>query len=137
MKALNPSTLTATVTELRGEIEALPRNSAGKRRGITHAQRKRAVEAFSLSGQSMTDFARLLAVNPATLFHWIKEEGGAKKTATAAKPAPRPAPAGFKKMTVIEETPPRSSSFTVEGPNGIRMTGLQADDVARLWRALC
>ena len=134
MKELNQRSVPAAIPQLRAEIEALPKDGGGKRRDIPDELKRRIAGALASSGMPISDFAAEVAVSVSAVWSWRKRYAG------QAKPKPRKQAVGkgeFKKMTVVEDASATRGSFTIEGPSGIRMTGLGADDVARLWRALC
>jgi hypothetical protein len=135
MKVLNQREVEAAITQLRGEIQALPQDSGGKRKGVTPDLQRRVTTAFVESDMPLLEFAAAVSISPSSAYSWRKrwaglEKRGSKHKASAGIP-------GFKKMTVTEDVSAPRAGFTIEGPNGMRMTGLGADDVARLWKALC
>jgi hypothetical protein len=135
MKELNQRQVKAAITQLRGEIEALPQDSGGKRKGVTSDLQRRVTKVLVESGMPLPQFAAAVSISPSAAYSWRKSWAGFDKQESKRKASPRSA--GFKKMTVTEDVSAPQAGFTIEGPSGIRMTGLAADDVARLWKALC
>lgn len=135
MKESNQRQVPAAITQLRAEIEALPKDSGGKRKGIPPELKQRVASALAESGMSLPDFSDAVSVSPSALFCWRKQ--WTKPVKTPSAPRPGKTGGGFQKITVMEEASSGRDGFTIEGPSGIRMTGLGAEDVARLWRALC
>jgi hypothetical protein len=134
MKEINQRSAPAAITQLRAEIEALPMNRGGKRRGIPEELKRRIAEALVPSGLRTADFAAAVSLSVSSVWSWHKRFSG--------RPKPRQQRGhgdsrGFQKMIVTEDSATAVGGFTIEGPSGIRMTGLGAEDVARLWRALC
>ena len=135
MKELNQRQVEAAITQLRDEIQALPQDSGGKRKGVTRELQQRVTKVLVDSGMPLLKFAAAVSISPSAAFSWRRRWSGLEKRGSQRQTPPRSV--GFKKMTVTEDASARPTGFTIEGPSGIRMTGLGADDVARLWRALC
>ena len=134
MKEFNQRSVPAAITQLRAEIEALRKDGGGKRPGVPDGLKRRIAEALPISGLSTADFASAVSLSVSAVWSWHRRFGGRAKPKSRSQTVQK---GGFKKMTVIEEPAAGAGGFTVEGPNGIRMTGLAASDVALLWRALC
>lgn len=124
----------AAIPQLRAEIDLLPKDRAGKRRGIPEDLRRRIIASLAVSELPLGEFARALSLSSPTISNWRRRLP--KRSRVPRKPKAR-SPGGFKKMTVVSEPEAPVARFTIEGPNGIRVTGLGSDDVARLWRELC
>ena len=136
MNESNQRQMGAAITQLRAEIEALPKDKGGKRQGIPETLKRRITAVFAKSGMSVGEFAPGVAVSLSALDCWRKRFGAREGGKVLNKKTKR-RKSGFKKMTVVEEVTTHHGRFSIEGPNGLKMTGLGADDVARLWRALC
>ncbi len=136
MKETNQRPMGAAITQLRAEIEALPKDCGGKRQGIPEELKRRIAGALAASDMPIAEFSTAVAVGLSAVTNWRKRFGACKGGKELKKRVER-RKAGFKKMTVVEEATANHGRFAIEGPNGLKMTGLGADDVARLWRALC
>lgn len=136
MKETSQRPMGAAITQLRAEIEALPKDNGGKRQGIPVELKRRIADALSGSDMPIAEFSTAVAVSLSAVTNWRKRFGARKDGKALNKKVER-RKAGFKRMTVVEDVAANHGSFAIEGPNGLRMTGLGADDVARLWRALC
>jgi len=135
MKVIQTREVPAAITQLRAEIEALPINGNGRRRGIPDDLKRRAIEALIASQMRTSTFAKAVSVSIAAISKWKRQFRPEKKAGREIVKASR-AVSGFKKISVMEETD-ISERFTIEGPGGIRITGLNASGVALLWRSLC
>ena len=134
MNAISQQEAAAAIPQLRAEIERLPKDSGGKRKGISEELKRRIAGIFAASGMPVSEFSEAVSVSISALSSWTRRLAG--KHHRLGKPKAGGV-AGFKKMSIMAEPDTHSGRFTIEGPNGIRVTGLGADDVARLWRALC
>ena len=136
MNSIQQRQVPATITHLRAEIEALPRDSGGKRQGISEELKKRIVGALRTSQMPMKEFSSAVAVSISAVTTW-KQRLDSQKAIGRRKASDLGS--GFKKMSVVTdpESLLPSAGWTIEGPNGLRVTGLSAEDLARLWRALC
>ncbi len=126
----------AVITQLRAEIEALPQDGGGKRKGIRADLKRRVVEAWTDSGRRGCDFAREVAISQSALVSWRRKLVGDKVSRESTRPDAK-AVTGFKRMGVVGDSDPVPGQLTIEGPNGLRVTGLATADLAQLWRALC
>jgi len=144
MKDLNQRPVPAAITQLRAEIEALPRRPGGGRQSVPEALRRRVAVLFKQSGMTVPEFASATTLGKSSIWRW------SHRPQKAGKPLPRseiksrlkrsPTTGGaFKKVRVLEESSPAASSIglRLEGPGGMRISGLGVEDVARLWKALC
>jgi DNA-binding transcriptional regulator YiaG len=133
MNAIKPGQVPAALSQLRAEIEALPKGKSGKRCGISEDLKQRITAARAASQLPVREFSAAVAVSVSSVSNWSKRVGRRKRS----KPECEAGSNGFKRMSVVAEAPAPAGRFTIEGPHGMRVTGLGSDDVARLWRALC
>lgn len=142
MKDQNQRSVPAAIAQLRAEIEALPRSPGGGRQSVSEALRRRVAVLFKQSGMTVPEFASATTLGKSSIWRW------SHRPQKAGKPLPRseiksplkrsPATGGaFKKVRVLEESSPTADRLTLEGPGGMRISGLGVEDVARLWKALC
>jgi transposase-like protein len=136
MKDARFGKMEAAISQLRNEIEALPMNQAGKRRGISDDLRRKIVQALRESGATVPEFAAAVSVSAATLHAWRKNLTAPLSPASKRTRADRSA--GFKQISVKGPDPViLAPTYTLEGPGGIRVTGLTAENLAQLWKSLC
>ena len=125
----------AAITQLRAELESLSKGGEAKRRTIPEALKRRVVDAFIGSGLKPGAVASALSINDSVLNRWRKQFGGQRKPAKHNQT--KRLAGGFKKVAVVTAPEMQTGRFTIEGPNGLKITGLGVDDVARLWKTLC
>ena len=70
MNSIQQRQVPATITHLRAEIEALPRDSGGKRQGISEELKKRIVGALRTSQMPMKEFSSAVAVSISAVTTW-------------------------------------------------------------------
>lgn len=133
MNSIKQRPVSAAISQLRAEIEALPKDSGGKRQGIPKELKRRVVAALTESQLPVREFAAAVSVSVSAVSNWSKRLGQRRRKTSKGGTV---APAGFKKVSVVAQ-PEATGRFTIEGPSGMRVSGLAAADVARLWRALC
>lgn len=130
---VNPTReVSAAVSRLRAEIEQLP-FKGGRRKGVSEELKRRSALALAESGMRLKDFAAAINVSSSAMNSW-RTQFGSDPARTSVKNTTAP---GFKKVSITSEPVKAAQGITIEGPNGLKITGLSADDVARLWRALC
>lgn len=132
----------AAIPQLRAEIEALPRDNGGKRQGIPRELKVRILDAWQQSGRLCKDFAPEVSVSVSALTAWRLKLRRPKSAAAVVRGAKKPRlvkaeAQGFKRLAVLPEARPVASGFTIEGPNGLRISAVSAEELAKLWRALC
>ena len=130
----NQRLVPAAITQLRAEIEALPKDSGGKRQGISEELKRRVVSALASSKMPMSEFASAVSVSISAVNSWSKRLEGQNDGVRLKGPK---GISGFRKMALVAEPEGPAGRFTIEGPNGMKVSDLSADDLARLWRALC
>ena len=135
MNANKTREVPAAITQLRAELESLSRGGEAKRRTIPEALKRRVVDAFIGSEMKLGSVASALSINDSVLNRW-RRQFGRKKISTKHRQAKKMT-GGFKKLAVVSESEAQTGRFTIEGPNGLKITGLGVDDVARLWKTLC
>jgi transposase-like protein len=131
MNTIQTREVGAAIAQLRAEIERIPQDKGGKRQGIPTSVKRRAAAIYPRSGLHSDALAAALAVSSSALYSWRKRYGADSRQEMRAR--------GFKKVSV-EAAPLQATSgpgLTIEGPGGMRITGLDAAGVARIWRALC
>lgn len=110
------------------ELRALVAAARHTKYGPYPAELRRKLTAYAAQqtkrGASSSIIAAELGVSDKTIQHWLRE------TTTSRRP-----PRVMRAVKVVEpkEDDP---SFSVEGPQGLRLIGLSLDDVAALWRKL-
>ncbi len=122
----------SVILELREQIQALPLSKSGKRMGISRDLRKLIVSTCSSSGLSSGKFCSQVGISYSCFAKW-KSELNRKSYEPSEK-------AGFKKIK-IDSSPivhvGEKPGFVIEGPHGLRLSGLSISDVCLLWRSLC
>jgi transposase-like protein len=132
MNASNHREVPAAMAQLRAEIEQHPKNQSGKRRGVPDELKRRAVVLFGRSGMKAGAFAAAISTSDSAFYRWTQQLGRSPKDS-----APKSTPRGFKKVSLCAEPAVQPlPGITLEGPGGMRITGLSAEELARLWRAL-
>jgi len=137
MNAVNHRQVPAAITQLRAEIEALPQRRDGKRHGISDELKRRVAQELGRSGMRTGEFSSAVSVSVSALCKWQKQFGIARPVRGGRRKKEAMKSPGFKKMQVTEDKTEGSGRFTLEGPMGLRVSGLGMEEVARLWRALC
>jgi hypothetical protein len=132
MSDLHSRPVPAAISLLRAEIEALPKDSGNKRKNIPPGLKLRVAELWLGSRMTLPDFARAISISQSSVYRWRDQWRKSKKSAGKSKSV-----AGFQMVSVVADHSPGRGGFTIEGPRGIRLTGLAVEDVAELWRALC
>ena len=132
MNSINQSPVVAAIPQLRAEIESFPKDSGGKRKGIPEELKRRIVDTLLESQMPAGEFAAAVSMSGSAICSWSKRLGQRRRKTSKGTSAA----AGFKKMSVVAESDAQGR-FTIEGPNGMRVSGLAAEDIARVWRALC
>lgn len=133
MNANQPREVTAAITQLRAEIEQLPQDNGGKRKGIPDDLKRRAAAVLLGSAMRLDDFARAISVSESAMSCWRRQFG----IDVRANQKKEIRGLGFKKVTVDPKPEPTTRNITIEGPHGMRITGLNAGELAQLWRLLC
>lgn len=116
------------IAEVGAIIDALPRTSNGKRRGISSELRARVVRLKRLSGMSGVEFARSLGIGASILSKW---SGQIPASSSRAE---------FKRVRVTTGPSQDSASeaadelVNVEGPMGLRFAMNEAQLVGFLRR---
>ncbi len=135
MNVNQPREVTAAIEQLRAEIEQLPQDKGGKRKGVSDDLKRRAAAVLSSSGMRLDDFARAISVSGSAMNSWRSQfRSNLNLIPNSKKQLIDP---GFKKVSLTPDPKLTSRGITIEGPNGIRITGLSASEVALLWRSLC
>jgi hypothetical protein len=132
----------AAITQLRAEIEALPVSQRGARKGVSEALRRRVATLWKQSGMTTSEFAQATALSESSVWRWTRgRQKISKSLPKAARAEPVHGAAGkgesFKKVRVLEDPPQKLRGLTLEGPGGMRISGLGVEEVARLWKVLC
>ena len=135
MKESNRQSVPAAVLQLRAEFEGLPRSGTGKRRQIPQALKERTASLFAESGMSTAAFLAALRLSPSALSKWRAQFG--EKSATKRRRGDPVKRVGFRNLEIMPNNVQPSRYFTIEGPGGIKITGLTAEELAKLWRTLC
>ncbi len=142
MKDLNQRSVPAAISQLRAEIEALPVNQTGARKSVSEELRRRVATLWKQSGMTTSEFAAATALSESSVWRWTR--GREKLRKTLPKVVRKSAVQGaagkgesFKRIRVLEEQPQNPRGLTLEGPGGMRISGLGVEEVARLWKALC
>jgi len=131
MKVNQPREVSAAITRLRAEIEQLPFRG-GRRKGVCEDLKRRSAMALAESGMALKDFAAAISVSVSAMNSWRNQFGNDPAGASMKNKSRQ----GFKKVAITSESQ-ETGGIRIEGPNGLKITGLSADEVARLWRALC
>jgi transposase-like protein len=124
--------ISQVLSKLREQIQALPLSKAGKRMGINPELRESIVLAYSSSGLNSEMFCKEIGISYSCFAKW-KSEFNSKNQ----KPLER---GGFKQIKIDSPQVPNVSEkirLIVEGPQGLRITGLSMSEVCLLWRSLC
>jgi hypothetical protein len=109
-----------SIEDIREAVVRLPRTSSGKLCKIPESLRAEILSQAERSVESKQDFARSVGLSASVVALWRK---GSR--AKASK---------LRAVRVVEEPPPiRTAGFTVEGPKGIRVSGMTVADVAELF----
>lgn len=120
------------VNELRRRIMALRVGVNGKRLGIDDELKSSMVTACVQSQLSTKEFTKRVGVSESAFRKWRTQLD------TSSLKVKKNLKRRFQSVEITPESPPRiASRFVVEGPCGIRVTGLNASEVVVLWRALC
>jgi transposase-like protein len=135
MNAIQPREVSAVITRLRAEIEQLPINAAGKRRNIPLDLKRRIVRTFASADMKAGEFSRAVSISLGVFCRWRREldEGNLAASRTPGVKAPP----GFRKIAISPEPESPKERLTIEGPNGLKVTGLTVNDLVRVWKALC
>jgi hypothetical protein len=112
---------------LRSQIEALPTDGNGKRKGISMSLRRQIAITFVQSGLKLREFSEAVGVSISAIRSWKNQFVGEDRNRERVD-----RPQGFKMMKVQE-----SGRWRVEGPMGLSIQNLTPQEVASLWRALC
>jgi hypothetical protein len=118
--------------ELREQIQSLPLSKSGKRMGISLELRKLIVSTCSSSGLSSEKFCTEVGISYSCFAKW-KRELNSKRHGPIEK-------TGFKKIKIdLPSTPDvgEKNGLVIEGPQGLRISGLSMSEVCLLWRSLC
>jgi len=137
MNAVNHRQVPAAITQLRAEIEALPKGRDGKRHAIPQELKRRVAQELSRSGMRTGEFSSMVSVSLSALCKWQALFGVPRRRKSTPHKKSLLKKAVFKRMQVTEDHAEESGRFTLEGPMGFRVSGLGMEEVARLWRALC
>jgi hypothetical protein len=118
------------IKRLRAEVEALPLDGGGKRRGISDDLKKRVITALEHSGMELKAFSAAVGLSVSALRSW--RDG----------PSWQRAPGRFKRMKIGLEVGASGEStssgcFEVNGPQGLRIQRMAMSDLVQLWRSLC
>jgi hypothetical protein len=110
-----------TLTEIREAIDALPRRGNGKIRGIPQELRREILTQAEINGNG--NVGESLGIATSTIYNWARKP---KRAVRRRK---------FRRIAVVPEVrEARETSFSVEGPNGLRFIGLTLLDAANLIR---
>lgn len=132
MNVNQPREVSAAISRLRAEIEQLP-FKGGRRKGVSEELKRRSAMSFAESGMRLKEFAAAISVSSSAMNSW-RNQFGSDSARTSVK---NTTDSGFKKVSITSDPVTAAPGITIEGPNGLKITGLSADEVARLWRALC
>jgi transposase-like protein len=122
-------TILERISKLREELESLPVNQAGRRRGISKDLRARILECQKQSQMNLNEFSQAIGISIPALGQWKQKEKQWNSSAAAE----------FRRVHVEESVVSEnklSEQFTLEGPRGIRVVGLKVRDIAELLRSL-
>lgn len=114
-----------TIEQLKERLDALPRNQNGKIIQVTDELRQTAVLVFKESDLIVKDFCTQIGVSYSAFNRWLRD--------FESKALFQSQSLGFCKL----EIEPSKSTFVIEGPRGLRISGLKILDVSALWRSLC
>ena len=115
---------TLEVKALKEELEKLPRSKRGSRYGIHEELRSRILKCWRMRNIKASEFSKELGLGESTVQSWKHREG---KHALEKK---------FKKL-VLPHFEEDSLPIVVESPQGVKIRGLNLDQLAQLLRALC
>ena len=135
MKDLNQSPVPAAIARLRADLAQVPISKGGRRPRIPEKLKRRVAATWQHSQMSIPDFAAAVSVGQTSIWRWSKLLPRSKKKGVVKKA--RKAQPSFKRVHVVDDPIQTRRGFTIEGPGGIRVSGLGMDEVARLWKHLC
>jgi hypothetical protein len=126
--------INSIILELRERVLALPTSRSGKRMGISLELRTAILSAQSLSGLKSESFCKEVGISYSCLAKWKKDLNPKNK--------PPSLKGGFKKVEIhcvsdSEQTQSKSKGWIIEGPHGLRISGLSVSELSSLWRSLC
>lgn len=107
--------------QIRSAIKALPRASNGKIIGVPVMLRAEILREASNFEQGGAIFASSIGLSYATIAGWGKSSSGSRAKRSA-----------FRRIEVKAETV--LGKFLVEGPGGLRVPGLNLNEIAFLFR---
>jgi hypothetical protein len=124
--------INSLIAELRERVLALPTSRSGKRMGISLELRAAILSAQSVSGLKSERFCNEIGISYSCLAKWKKDLNQKNNAA--------PLKGGFKKVE-IQSAPEQIGSdlkgWIIEGPQGLRISGLSISELSSLWRSLC
>jgi hypothetical protein len=129
MNATQIREVPAAITQLRAEIEKLPKDSGGKRKGVTDDLKRRAAALATGGIMPLPDLAKEISVSVSALTVWRNRFGSKASGSRGAT--------GFRRVSVTPVPVPQTRGITIEGPGGMKISGLSPEEVAQLWRSLC
>jgi hypothetical protein len=111
------------IAEIREAVGALPRFRNGKIRRVPDLLRSAILEQASQCEGTRSDFAKLVGLSASVVDSWVKRK--------------LPKPGKLRRVRIVEDgVVPTSSGWTLDGPRGLRVSGMTIAHLAELFRQL-
>lgn len=114
------------INQIREALVALPRASNGKLTRVPDTLRAEILRAGSNYDKGMDGFASEIGISYSTILGW--------RQLSLKKAAKKISPNLFRRLEIKAEPPPLGNLFAVEGPRGLKVTGLSIVQLGMLFR---
>lgn len=125
-----------TLEQLKEQISSFPVSNNGRRIGMTNPFRQAVVLAFEKSELTSIEFASQIGIGLSSLKKWIHDFRSHPPSQNRRK-----SEAQFRKIEVTHSQERaheiKKAFFTIEGPQGLRISGISLSELSQLWRELC
>ncbi len=128
-----------TLLDLQESLSKLPRSKNGSMLGLSAAQRQEIVELSNSIDRAQ--LIKTLGIGSSTLEKWrcVARKAHKKKILKAIPRKEKPKTPAFKALEVEEDSPvmePLARRLEVTGPYGVRISGLELVEVAKLFHLM-